>query len=408
MFVESLYGAGIVGYQTLVRVAALFHKKAKLLCDGQRKTWQIIEQQRTPGSTYYWFHAASLGEFEQGRPVIEAIKRIRPEQKILLTFFSPSGYEIRKNYAGADIITYLPFDTLSNAKRLLKVLDISKAVFIKYEFWPNYLKALQLANIPTFSISAIFRKNHIVFKPYGHWYRRMLPLFTHIFVQDNNSLARLRAAGFDHVTQAGDTRFDRVLEIASNQKAFPLIDLFTEKAVFVLIAGSTWPADEDLILRWMLENQHCKVVIAPHEIGEANVQRLLKKAGGKAIRYTCADIASIGHFQCLILDTVGMLSSVYKVGHIAYVGGGFGAGIHNIIEAAVWNIPVVFGPKYAKFQEAHELIGLGAALSVTQYAELVSAIQHLTQNATTGIAAGQYVRQHAGATPVIAKRLMQP
>ncbi len=406
IFFTVLYQAGIGLYAFAVRIASLFNRKARIMIQGQSKTVDIIMDKRIVGKKYVWFHAASLGEFEQGRPVMEAIKRNNPDTLILLSFFSPSGYEIRKNYNGADIIVYLPFDTKKNAEKLLNNIHISKAVFIKYEFWPNYLKSLSNRGIPAYSISAIFRPQQALFKPLGTWYLGQLNYFRHIFVQDEDSENLLKKHGTRQVSVAGDTRFDRVLDIAAQAKHLPLIERFVGHTKFTLIAGSTWPPDEDLLIRWMLEHPENKLIIVPHEIHETHIQSILSQTKEHAIRYTQADENSIQSYRCLILDTMGMLSSVYRYGQMAYIGGGFGVGIHNTLEAAVWGIPVVFGPNFQKFREARELIQSGGAFSIKDYNELTGLTTKLRISpADASDIAGEYVRKNAGATDIISSIL---
>lgn len=401
----GLYELGIFCYALLVRLVSCFNPKARLIIEGQKKTFDIIKNKSVAGKKYVWFHAASLGEFEQGRPVMEAMKRNNPDTLILLSFFSPSGYEIRKNYQGADIIVYLPFDTKTNAEKLLNNIPISKAIFIKYEFWPNYLKSLSSRGIPAYSISAIFRPQQALFKPYGKWYLGQLNNFRHIFVQDKDSEKLLEKHGIQQVSVAGDTRFDRVLEIAAQAKHIPLIERFVEKTKFTLVAGSTWPADEDLLIRWMIENPENKLIIVPHEIHETHIQSILSQTKEHAIRYTQADENNIQLYRCLILDTMGMLSSVYRYGQMAYIGGGFGVGIHNILEAAVWGIPVVFGPNYQKFREAREMINANAAKSVSSYDELNNSIVYFKKNDNAGNNSKKYVADNSGATTIIISML---
>lgn len=402
---SSLYQAGISLYAFVVQIASFFNPKARLMIRGQKESFEIIAKLRNEGEKYVWFHAASLGEFEQGRPVMEAMKRNNPDTLILLSFFSPSGYEVRKNYHGADIIVYLPFDTKKNAEKMLNNIHISKAVFIKYEFWPNYLKSLSKRDIPAYSVSAIFRPQQALFKPYGKWYLGQLSNFRHIFVQDEDSAKLLRQHGIQQVSVAGDTRFDRVLEIAAKAKHIPLIEQFVGETKFTLVAGSTWPPDEELLIRWMLEIPESKLIIVPHEIHETHIQSILSQAGKMAVRYTEADENSIQSYRCLILDTMGMLSSVYRYGQMAYIGGGFGAGIHNTLEAAVWGIPVVFGPNYQKFREAGELINANAAKSVSSYYELNNSIVYFKKNDNAGNNSKKYVADNSGASSIIISML---
>jgi 3-deoxy-D-manno-octulosonic-acid transferase len=393
-----LYQAGISFYAFIAGISSVFNKKARLMIKGQAEAFDIITKKKIENQTYVWFHAASLGEFEQGRPVMEALKRKDPTANILLTFFSPSGYEIRKNYSEADIIVYLPFDTQRNAEKLLNIIPVTKAIFIKYEFWPNYLNSLKIRNIPVYSISAIFRQEQIFFKPYGKWYLGQLHNFNHIFVQDEESLKLLQQHNIQQVSVAGDTRFDRVLEIAEQAKQLPLIEKFVAQSDFTLVAGSTWPADEALLIRWMQEHPESKLILVPHEIHESHILSITSRTGKLAIRYTEAEEATVHSYRCLILDTMGMLSSVYQYGNLAYVGGGFGVGIHNILEAAVWGIPVIFGPNYLKFREAEELIQLEVSISVSDYAQLIEAINQLIKKREVGKKARNYVNLNAGAT----------
>jgi len=369
-FSASIYQAGIHLYAAAVGFASLFNRKAQLMVHGQRKTFDIIKAKKEAGKSYVWFHAASLGEFEQGRPVIEAMKRENPHIQILLTFFSPSAFEIRKNYNIADIVVYLPFDTRKNAEKLLKSIQITKAIFIKYEFWPNYLSSLRNRKIPAYSISAIFRNQQLLFKPYGKWYLGQLNNFRKIFVQDEYSKKLLQTHNIQHVTVAGDTRFDRVLEVVSQASQFPLIEKFVARSEFTLVAGSTWPADESLLIRWLKEHPESKLILVPHEIHESHIRAILTESGEHAICYTKADEQTVSSYRCLILDTMGMLSSVYRYGKMAYIGGGFGAGIHNSLEAAVWGIPIIFGPNFKKFREAKELVQIGGAFSINNFKDL--------------------------------------
>jgi len=403
---DLLYQTGIFLYALLARLASVFSSKARLMIQGQGKAFETIIKKKAENHTYVWFHAASLGEFEQGRPVMEALKRKDPTTRILLTFFSPSGYEIRKNYSGADIIVYLPFDTRRNAEKLLNTIRISKAIFIKYEFWPNYLSSLKIRDIPTFSISAIFRPEQIFFKPHGQWYLNQLQHFNHIFVQDGVSQKLLQEQGIRQVSIAGDTRFDRVLEIAAQAKTLPLIERFVGPTQFTLVAGSTWPPDEALLIRWMYEHPESKLILVPHEIHESHIRSILNLTGEHAIRYTQADENSILSYRCLILDTMGMLSSVYRYAQMAYIGGGFGVGIHNILEAAVWGIPVIFGPNYQKFREAKELIHTGEAFSLKNYDELnhLSNLSKSKSQSETYVP-GDYIQKNTGATDIIITKI---
>jgi len=372
-----LYNLGIRIYQLLVAIASTFNSKAKLFRDG-RKGWEKrLRESIKQDDRIVWFHCASLGEFEQGRPVIEALRVKYPDMKILLTFFSPSGYEIRKNYTGADYIFYLPLDTYWNSKKFIDIVNPTATIFVKYEFWFHYLNQLKKRNIPTYIISAIFRKDQVFFKSYGGWYRKFLFNFQHLFVQNESSKELLSTIGVNNVTIAGDTRFDRVVANSRAAKIIPLIEKFAANSK-VLVAGSTWPKDEDLIAEYFKSNPHnLKLIIAPHEIHNLNIEKLREKFGVKPLRYTQPNELDPSEAQVLIIDTIGILSSVYRYGTAAYIGGGFGVGIHNTLEAAVFGIPVLFGPNYHRFQEAIELIEIGAAQSVSNPDQLAKALNPL-------------------------------
>lgn len=354
-------------YQSFIWLASKFNnKKASLFLSGRKNVFALLEQKRLPGERYVWFHAASLGEFEQGRPIIENLKQTHPEYKIILTFFSPSGYEVRKNYNEADIICYLPMDMSWNVKRFLDIVQPDCAIFIKYEFWMNYLLELKKRQIKTYIVSAIFRESQMFFRWYGGYYRSILNSFTHLFVQNDESVRLLHSIGLDNVTKVGDTRFDRVADIASNAKELPIVQLFKSDKK-VLVAGSSWPNDEEILLSYFNQNKDIKLIIAPHEIHEEHLQSIISKLKRPYLRYSQATTENISEADCLIIDCFGLLSSIYRYGEIAYIGGGFGVGIHNILEAAVYGIPVIFGPNYKKFQEAVDLIELGGAFSIADY-----------------------------------------
>jgi 3-deoxy-D-manno-octulosonic-acid transferase len=405
---KLIYSTGIYLYGALIALSSLFNRKARLLCRGQRDAFDLLKEKIDIDARYAWFHAASLGEFEQGRPVIEQLKKEQPETKILLTFFSPSGYEIRKNYAGADIVSYLPLDTPINARRLVSLVKPTKAVFIKYEFWPNYLLALKEANVPIYSISAIFRPNQAFFKPYGKWYKSLLCTFKHIFVQDKVSQELLQKNGIMNASVAGDTRFDRVADLAKQAKTIPLIDAFSKGSKKVIVAGSTWPKDEELLVRYLKEHSDVKLILVPHEIHEAHISGIVRLLDINYVRYTQADEMTIQRANCLIVDTIGLLSSIYRYANVAYIGGGFGVGIHNTLEAAVWNVPVVFGPNYQKFREARELIAAGGAFSINDYESLKMQLDNLLLNNGAGKIAGEYVKNNTGATELIMKEISLP
>ena len=400
-----LYNIGIYLYQLAIFIASFFNTKAKKLRIGQAEAFAVLKQKIEPNTRYVWFHAASLGEFEQGRPVIEQLKKQQPDTKIILTFFSPSGYEIRKNYALADIVSYLPLDTASSAKRFVEMLNPSKAIFIKYEFWPNYLQALKAAGIPVYSISAIFRPGQIFFRWYGQWYKTLLQGIDHIFVQDKASLDLLKTNGIENVTVAGDTRFDRVADLAAQAKNIPLVEAFVKDADKVIVAGSSWPKDEELLVRYLQLHPDVKMILVPHEIHAAHITGISKLLDGNFVRYTEATETNVQTTNCLVVDTIGLLSSIYRYGHVAYIGGGFGVGIHNTLEAAVWNVPVVFGPMYEKFREARDLIAIGGAFSIPDSETLEEKLDALLKDEKAGVIAGEYVKQNTGATELILKEI---
>ncbi len=397
-------------YFLLLHIAALFgHRKARLLVRGEKEALRKIETYKKEHGLDHavWIHAASVGEFEQARPIIERLRTERPQQKILLTFFSPSGYELRKNYDKVDIVTYLPFATPRKARRFVSLVQPAKAIFIKYEFWPAYLMELHRQGIPTYSVSAIFRPKQLFFLPWGKPYLRLLSYFAHIYVQDEASMQLLQAHGITHTSVAGDTRFDRVNEIAGHAKQIPTVERFVAGAAKVIIAGSTWPQDEELLARYMDTHEDTKLVLVPHEIHEAHLHEIFQIFHGRYVRYTEANEMNIGHTRVLLLDTLGMLSSIYQYGQVAYIGGGFGVGIHNTIEAAVYGVPVLFGPNYQHFREAKGLIATGAGTSVKNYEEFEQAMDHaLANHEAMGHAARQYVESELGATERIYKTML--
>ncbi|WP_302996040.1 3-deoxy-D-manno-octulosonic acid transferase [Coprobacter fastidiosus] len=403
-----LYNFGIYTYKQLVNIASFRNLKARKMKQGHKEIFHYLAQNADPEGGYIWIHASSLGEFEQGRPIIEAIKAHYPEQKIAITFFSPSGYEVRKNYSKADLICYLPFDLPNNVNRFLNILKPKQAIFIKYEFWGNYLNALAKRNIPTYIISAIFRPSQIFFRPYGGYFRKILQNFEHLYVQDENSKKLLKDIGIIKVSVTGDTRFDRVLEIRSQAKELPLIEQFS-KEKFTLIAGSSWPKDEEIFIDYFNRHPEMKLIIAPHEIHEEHIQFILSRLNRTTIRYTQADEKNIQKADCIIIDCFGLLSSIYRYGQVAYVGGGFGAGIHNVPEAAVYSIPVIFGPNHKKFKEAKELIIAGGGFSISKSEDFKLVMDRLLKNkeflSKAGITAGQYIQNNSGASKKILKEL---
>ncbi len=413
-----LYNFAIHCYVLAIRIVSLFNPKARKWIHGRRGIFEKLNTQmnilRTGSSRYVWIHAASLGEFEQGRPIIEAIKQKYPDTKIILTFFSPSGYEIRKNYEGADIVCYLPADTPRNARRFLDIIQPDLAIFIKYEFWYNYLTTLKLRHTPTLLVSAIFREKQIFFRPYGQFFKRMLTCFEHIFVQDDFSLKLLEKSKIAHASIAGDTRMDRVYQLSQNPKQFPLIEAFKGEND-LLICGSTWREDEVWLLDFLNKTEHPvetrliaslrhKTIIAPHDVSESHIQYILANLEVKTVRYSQANLETIDDAQVLIIDNIGMLSSIYQYGKWAYIGGGFGASIHNTQEAFVYGLPVIFGPQYHKFKEAVDLVAQGGGFTVHSGAEFETVFQKLQDENTYNTASQiclAYVERNKDATEKI-------
>ena len=441
-------------------IGSLFNKKIKKMWRGEREAVDLLKEKVDPTAKYVWFHAASLGEFEQGRPLIEQLRATHPEYKILLTFFSPSGYEVRKNYEGADIVCYLPLDTIRNARRFLRAVHPVMAFFIKYEFWYNYLHILRHRGVPVYSVSSIFRPGQVFFKWYGRNYAKVLHCITHFFVQNEVSLQLLKGIGIDEATVVGDTRFDRVLQIKEQAKELPIVEAFKGingkgdackgalsedacngarsedackrdlskdackdglsedackgdlsengcKGCKVFVAGSSWQPDEDIFIRFFNDHPDWKLIIAPHVIGEDHLAYILDKLQMKAVRYTQATEQSAAEARCLIIDCFGLLSTIYRYGEIAYVGGGFGVGIHNVPEAAVWGVPVLFGPNNKRFQEAQDLLACKGSFEVTDYDSFNAIISRLISDDKfrhqCGEASANYVKSRSGATDIIMK-----
>ena len=453
-------------------IGSLFNKKIKKMWRGEREAVDLLKEKVDPTAKYVWFHAASLGEFEQGRPLIEQLRATHPEYKILLTFFSPSGYEVRKNYEGADIVCYLPLDTIRNARRFLRAVHPVMAFFIKYEFWYNYLHILRHRGVPVYSVSSIFRPGQVFFKWYGRNYAKVLHCITHFFVQNEVSLQLLKGIGIDEATVVGDTRFDRVLQIKEQSKELPIVEAFKGingkgdackdnlsedackddlsedackrvlsedackedlsedackedlsedackedlsengcKGCKVFVAGSSWQPDEDIFIRFFNDHPDWKLIIAPHVIGEDHLAYILDKLQMKAVRYTQATEQSAAEARCLIIDCFGLLSTIYRYGEIAYVGGGFGVGIHNVPEAAVWGVPVLFGPNNKRFQEAQDLLACKGSFEVTDYDSFNTIISRLISDDQfrhqCGEASANYVKSRSGATDIIMKSVV--
>lgn len=404
---KLLYNVCIAVYAALIRLASLFNKKAKQWCDGRRGMAERMREAIGNEQNIVWIHVSSLGDFEQGRPLVDYVKANYPDYKILLTFFSPAGYEVRKNYPNADYVFYIPKDMPREVRRFLDVVNPKVVIFVKYEFWLNMLSELRKRKIRTFIVSAIFRRKSIFFNPFGAIWREALRTFEILFVQDEHSKELLAEIGVENVVVAGDTRFDRVIAIADEAKRVEIIEQFKgDKRLFV--AGSTWGPDEDILLPLVNANPDIKFVIAPHEMDEKRIARILQEAKGGAVRYTQLP-NDFADKQVLVLDTIGLLSCVYGSAEWAYVGGGFGAGIHNTLEAAVYGIPVAFGPKYRKFKEACDLIQLGVGCSVKSTEELRAWFAELNNDgdylARISALAKVYVEQHRGVTEKVVKTI---
>ena len=408
-----------------IAIASLFDHKVRKMWRGEREAFKLLKQKVDPTAQYVWFHAASLGEFEQGRPLMERIRKDFPQYKILLTFYSPSGYEVRKNYEGADIICYMPVDTRLNAIRFLRLVRPVMAFFIKYEFWSNFLHILKHRGIPTYSVSSIFREGQVFFKWYGRSYAGVLKCFTHFFVQNEESKRLLESIGITAVDVVGDTRFDRVLQIKEAAKQLPICEAFRQGRVAatdvvsssvpettaykVFVAGSSWPPDEEIFIRFFNEHKDWRLLIAPHVIAEEHLKLILSLLKDKkVVRYTQTTAVEAAEADVLIIDCFGLLSSMYRDGDVAYVGGGVGVGIHNTLEAAVWQMPVIFGPNNKKFQEAQGLLKSGGGFEINNFEDFAGLMNSLMNDhdflSQAGEKAGAYVESLSGATDkVLAK-----
>lgn len=401
-----IYNLGIVLMELGIKLASPFNEKARLWVEGRKNLLKTMAEKITPSSDMVWIHSASLGEFEQARPIIEKIRKDKPEAKILVTFYSPSGYEIRKNYKEADYVFYLPSDRPGNVKRFLDIVKPSIVIFIKYEFWLNYLSELAKRKIRTFIVSSIFRRNSIFFKTWGYAWRNALDTFETIFVQNDKSKELLSQLGLDNVVVADDTRFDRVEQIFRQAKVLPQIETFKgESRLFV--AGSTWQPDEEILQELINLNPNIKFIIAPHEMDEVRINRIIERTKKHAVRYTSASTEELEKSQVLIIDTIGILSSIYRYAEWSYIGGGFGVGIHNTLEAATFGLPIAFGPNYHKFKEAKDLIAIQAAYSVRNMEELQNWFIPLRDNEQKRMEASrrarEYTSSHQGATEIITK-----
>ncbi len=404
---QLLYGVIVRLYYFLILISSPFNLKAKQWITGRRNLFKLLKEAIADQKNIIWFHCSSLGEFEQGRPVMEEYRKQNPEQKILLTFFSPSGYEVRKNYAGADWVFYMPLDVRQYVRKFLNIVNPDKVIFVKYEFWYHFLHEINKRNIPVYLISANFRRDQLFFKSYGNWYRRMLNYFTFIFVQNIESETLLKSIGINSVTVSGDTRFDRVSDIAGHARNIPEAEVFSGNSK-VLVAGSTWPQDEELLVPFINKSPgNIKLIVAQHEISESGLSRLERMLQVKSVRFSRADDTNLISAKVLIIDNVGMLSFLYKYGSVAYIGGGFGKGIHNILEAAVFGQPVLFGPNYQKFSEAVELISAKGAFTFSDYGQLDEILNQFFSNVeklnSASAISKHFVEERVGATGRIMK-----
>lgn len=408
-----MYNVAISVFSFVLRLVAPFHKKAKLMVEGHANTYEILKNRIDSSSKYVWFHVASLGEYEQALPMIEIIRKEKPTYKILLSFFSPSGYEVQKDNPLVDIVCYLPIDTKRNVKRFLDLAHPDIAIFVKYEFWYNFIHGLYKREIPVYLVSAVFRPNQLFFKPYGGVFKKILHYYTEIFVQDKESKGLIRNQGLNNVTVMGDTRMDRVIKIKESAQDLPIVEKFAthKDNQSVLVAGSSWPEDETLLINYFNKHAYLKLIIAPHLINEAHLKQIESKLKRPSIRYSQAqgEDVKILDYDCLIIDNFGLLSSVYRYGQIAYIGGGFGAGIHNLPEAAVYGIPVIFGPNNKKFLEARELLKNGGGFTISDEASLNKILKHFItcpeDLEIAGEKAIEYIYENGGATKRIVDKI---
>jgi 3-deoxy-D-manno-octulosonic-acid transferase len=406
-----LYNTGIALFGAAARLVASFNTRAALITEGRQKVWEQLAASDLRGQVV-WVHCASLGEFEQGRPLIEAIRKQHPDYKIVLTFFSPSGYEVRKNYDQADVVVYLPADTRKNAQRFIREIHPDCVYFIKYEYWYHYFNQLKRANIPLYSVSSIFRQEQVFFKWYGSWFRNILKCVTRFYVQDEQSAQLLTSIGLNNHVVAGDTRFDRVKAIADKAADVPVIAAFA-KGARVIVAGSSWPQDE-AILADFINNAPVvvKCIVAPHEVHESHITQLLGRFNVPVCRYSKLKGTIPSDARVLVIDTIGLLSSIYRFGSVAYIGGGFGKGIHNTLEAATYGMPVIFGPNHKKFKEAMDLIAYGAGFPISDKSDFEKVMDTFWSSGSeatlkaSGELALNYVQSMCGATSLILKETL--
>ncbi len=389
----------------VLKIVALFSSKIKLFVSGRKKTFADLRNKIHPDAKSIWMHVASLGEYEQGLPILEQLKSIYPDYKFVLTFFSPSGYEVKKNAAVADAIVYLPMDTMGNAKKFLDMVRPELAVFIKYEIWPNYLYELSKRKIPTVLASAIFSKRQVFFSPFGGFMRKSLRAFSHFFVQEDHSKTLLSSIGFENVTVSGDTRFDRVREILERDNRLDFMDNFKGDN-FCIVAGSTWPEDEKILIEFInTSKEDLKFVLAPHEVKKNHVDAIIEQLLKKTVRYSEITTNNISNFQVLVVDTIGLLTKIYSYANLAYVGGGFATGLHNTLEPAAFGIPVVVGPKYHGFKEAEDLVAKGGIISIGNQQGFDSTMNKMITDETflkeCGMVNSNYLEKNVGATDII-------
>jgi 3-deoxy-D-manno-octulosonic-acid transferase len=409
MPLRFIYNFLVLLVGNILKVVALFQPKIKLFVSGRKNTFPELEAKLSPVKKNIWMHVASLGEFEQGLPILERLRKQFPDHRLILTFFSPSGYEVKKNTSAADVVVYLPMDTISNAKRFLNLVQPEFAVFVKYEIWPNYLKELKQRNIPTFLVSALFSKRQIYFKPYGGFMRKSLTTFSHFFVQDNSSKALLQSIGFENSTVSGDTRLDRVSEILKRDNQLDFMTEFKNNHP-CLVAGSTWSEDEEFLIPYINQSDsNFKFVIAPHEIKEAHISKILAALQKKAICYSQMDNKNMKDFDVLVVDAIGLLTKIYSYADMAYVGGGFATGLHNTMEPAVFGIPIIIGPKYHGFKEAGDLVANGGILSVSNQTEFYKVmdtfITDAQQREQVGAINANYIAANKGAAHLITESI---
>ena len=394
----------------LLKIVAVFSPKIKLFVEGRKSVFEILEFKINATDKTIWFHAASLGEYEQGLPVIERIKEKFPSHKIVLTFFSPSGYEVRKNNLVADVTVYLPLDTKKNALQFLSIVRPEMVFFIKYEYWPNYLTELRKLGIPTYLISGIFRKNQLFFKWYGGFYRTALNTFTYFFVQNESSKKLLLELGKTNVTVSGDTRFDRVASILEKDNSLDFIETFKNDTL-TIVAGSSWPKDENLLVDYINQtSEKIKFIIAPHNIKEEQIQELKNSISKRVVLFSEKSNKNLADFDVFIIDTIGILTKIYSYADIAYVGGGFGnPGVHNILEPATFGVPIVIGPNFSHFAEATALVNREGCISISNKKELMDAFSNLIANDNIrhekGHICNTFVQMNKGATDIIMKKI---